>query len=89
MNFLLTSIGLAVTFVSTIVLATWSLSTKMSALKADVLAEIGTLKTDIAVLKKSEESRDEKINRMWNWWMTALENGWIGHMKNLDMRKTD
>lgn len=68
--------------VASISLATWVLSNKINAVKADVLREVAQLKLDLAVLKKSEENRDEKINRMWEWWMEALRNGWSNHMRD-------
>lgn len=77
---LLAAIG---TIISSVAFATWVLSNKLSTTKSDLIAKIGQLQTDIAVMKKSEEARDEKIAKMWSWWMTALEQGWIKHMKGL------
>jgi hypothetical protein len=79
-------LALASTIVSSSIIATWILSAKLGTVKSDLIAEIALLKTDIAVLKKSEESRDEKINRMWEWWMSALEHGWMGFMTSQEKR---
>ena len=74
------ALGVAASVIGALILATWSLSNKLSSIRSELLVEIGSLKTDLAVLKKSEEMRDEKINRMWGWWIAALEKGWVSHM---------
>ena len=79
-------LSLVASVITSLIAATWILSTKISTLRSDVLLELGTLKTDLAVLKKSEEARDEKISRMWDWWMKALEHGWMGHLTSLEKR---
>ena len=94
MNPTLTLISAIGTIIASVTFATWVLSNKgsndkaavvaeVSKLRADVMAEVSKLRTDIAVMQKSEELRDEKINKMWSWWLTALERGWINHMKGL------
>lgn len=88
---LISAISAFVAVLATVILATWVLSNKIAAQSSTFLIEIGELKaqiagleTKLAVLQKSEENRDEKINKMWSWWMTALENGWISHMRSKD-----
>lgn len=78
------ALGVAASVIGALILATWSLSNKLSSIRSELLVEIGSLKTDLAVLKKSEEMRDEKINKMWAWWLTALERGWMAHMKGVE-----
>jgi hypothetical protein len=77
---LLSAIG---TIIASVAFATWVLSNKISTTTAQLMSKINKLETNIAVMQKSEELRDEKINKMWSWWMTALEQGWIKHMKGL------
>lgn len=86
-------ISALVAMVSSVILAVWVLSNKIgttrsemvkevATTRSEIVGEIATLKTDLAVMKKSEEARDEKINKMWQWWLESLENGWRSHMKN-------
>jgi hypothetical protein len=77
---LLSAIG---TIIGSVAFATWVLSNKISTMRSDIVAELALLKTDLAVMKNSAEARDEKINKMWAWWLTALERGWVNHMKSL------
>lgn len=78
---LLSAIG---TIVASVVFATWVLSNKIAASQATIMAKVSQVETALEVLKAKEEARDEKINKMWAWWMTALERGWINHMKGLE-----
>jgi hypothetical protein len=77
---LLSAIG---TIVASVVFATWVLSNKIASSEARIMSKVNEMQTDLAVMKAKEEARDEKINKMWSWWMTALERGWINHMKGL------
>lgn len=76
-------LSILVTVIIAIATATWVLANRINGVKTSVTLQIAEIKTDLAVLKKSEESRDEKINRMWEWWMQALENGWTSHMRGM------
>jgi hypothetical protein len=76
---LISAIG---TIIASVAFATWVLSNKISSTRFEIINEIASLKTDLAVLKKSEELRDEKINKMWEWWLTFLERGARDSMKN-------
>lgn len=69
--------------IASAIFATWVLSNKISATRSDIMEKISKLDTDLAVLKNSEAARDEKINKMWTWWLKALEEGWTKHMKGL------
>ena len=77
---LLSAIG---TIMASVTFATWVLSNKIANSEAKIMARVAEMQTDLAVMKAKEEARDEKINKMWQWWMTALERGWINHMKGL------
>jgi len=88
---LLSAIG---TIMASVAFATWVLSNKLSTTKTDLsdkltgakaelMTKVSDLQTDIAVMKANEKARDEKTDKMWSWWMTALEQGWIKHMKGL------
>lgn len=81
-----------VAMVSSVILAVWVLSNKIATMRSEmvkeiattrseIVGEIATLKTDLAVMKKSEEARDEKIKKMWDWWLESLASGWREHMK--------
>jgi hypothetical protein len=78
---LLSAIG---TIIASVTFATWVLSNKIANSEAKIMARVAEMQTDLAVMKAKEEARDEKINKMWAWWMTALERGWINHMKGLE-----
>lgn len=78
--------------IGSLIFATWILSNKIGSIKTDLTAKIAvmestltakiqSLQTELAVMKKSEEGRDEKIAKMWEWWLKSLEQGWTAHMK--------
>ena len=48
---------------------------------AEMTAKIAQLNTDLAVMREREEQRAEKISRMWDWWIRAIEMGFLSGSK--------
>ena len=80
------------TFASGLSFAVWTLSNKISdntrtitshvvETRVELNTKISSLDKGLVVLQTSEAARDEKIARMWDWWMQALTEGWTSHMR--------
>ncbi len=90
-------VALFLTVITGGISAVWILSNKIAAntltvtghvveTRAELNHKISNLDRSLAVLQTSETARDEKIGRMWDWWMQALTEGWTNHMRHENKR---
>lgn len=84
----------ALPIVTAIVAGVWVLRNSLTSLEAKFSSELSALrveltstKTEVAVLREREDARAEKTDKMWEWWLLAIEHGWIAHIKSVDVEK--
>lgn len=80
--------------ISAIVGGVWVLRNNLASIKNEFANDMQSLRTElakatteVAVLREREDARAEKTDKMWEWWLKAIEHGWIAHIRTVDVEK--